>query len=175
MSVEEDLDVVRLEGTVEESDYVGAQWLHLRPRRVMRVLGLLTALMLLGGGAVQIVGWAQGQNPLSDALMLPFLLSLALGYVALLRWQFTRSYRGYKAIHSPIAMEISEAGLHSRSEHGEARLPWHLFRKYKENDRMLLLYQAGNLFHVIPKRLFRGLAELDQAKSVIARHVKSAT
>jgi len=170
-----EVGAVTLEGRIEESDYLAAQWLHLRPRRLMRVLAIILGVLFLAGGAAQIIGWMQGDRPLSDALMLPFLLSVLAGYFLVLRWQFKRSYRGYKAIKLPLHIEVSEAGLYSRSEHGEVRLPWGLFQKYKENGRLLLLYQSGNLFHVLPKNLFKDAADMRRAQDVISRNIRSAT
>ena len=63
---------IKVVGRIEESDYVRAQWLHLRPRPIMAVLGILFVLLLVAGGTVQLVGWARGHGRASDSFMLPF-------------------------------------------------------------------------------------------------------
>ena len=170
-----DQTAIKVTGRIEEADYVRAQWLHLRPRPIMAVFGVLFVAMLIVGGAFQIMGWVQGENPASDALMLPFLASVLLLYFAFLSWRFRRSYRNYKAIKVPIDIEISETELHGKSVHGEARLPWDLFRKFKENKHLFLLYQSDGLFHMLPKRLFSGEADVQRARDIFLRQVKSAT
>jgi|SoiMethySBSTD1v2_1073268.scaffolds.fasta_scaffold17387_13 hypothetical protein len=168
-------ETIRITGRIEEFDYVRAQWLHLRPGRVMAIFGVLFLLMILAGGVVQLVGWARGDASASESLMLPFLFCVFLGYGALLTWRFKRSYRTYKAIQVPIDIEMSGNGFHAKSEHGESRLTWDMFRKYKESKRTLLLYQTAGLFHVLPKRLFRDAADVDRARELFARNVRSAT
>ena len=128
MSLEQ---VIRIHGKISETDYVRAQWLHLRPRPVSAVLGICFALLLLVGGIAQIAGWLEGVATPSEAAMLPFLASVLLLYFGVLSsWRFKRSYRNYKAIQVPVDITLSETEFRAQSEHGEAHLPWDMFRKY---------------------------------------------
>jgi hypothetical protein len=107
--------------------------------------------------------------------MLLFVAALLFLYLLFLSWQFKRSYRSYKAIQVPVTIEMSEEAFRACSEHGETKLPWNMFRKYKENKRLLLLYQTAGLFHVLPKRLFRDAADVERARDLFSRKVRSAT
>ncbi len=162
---------IKLSGKIEEADYVSAMWLHLRPRPVLAVLGgIVVALAVIAGG-VAIAGWLRGARSIVDDMMVPFVALAVVLYGFLFNWRFRRSYRNYKAIQEPVEMELSETQFHGQSIHGETRLPWEIFQKYKENKRCFLLYQTAGLFHILPKQLFESDSDIDRARGMLSQKV----
>lgn len=130
-------------GTLSEKDYVAAQFLHLRPRPVFAFIGvfLLAAYalvlfvfpsLLTFGVAVYLVG--------------SFLL-----YVP---WRARRNFRQYAALSESVSVEVHPDGLRFTRKNGEGLLPWSEIRKWRRNQRLLLLYPASNIFHLLPSHFF---------------------
>ncbi|MHB1033139.1 MAG: YcxB family protein [Pirellulales bacterium] len=163
---------IRLVGKIEESDYVRAQWLHLCAGRLIAVLGIVIVLVFAVASVLAIVEWIGRGAVASEPPVLPLLMLFFAGYAAFLSRRFSRSYRNYKAIQTPITVELTEEGFHGTSAHGETRLGWDMFQRYKESTRLFLLYQTANLFHVLPKRLFADADDVNRARDLFSRKVK---
>ncbi len=165
---------IKLSGKIVEADYVSAMWLHLRPRPVLAVLGGIVIVLAVIAGGFAVAGWLRGTRSVIDASLVPFVAAAFVLYGFLFNWRFRRSYRNYKAIQEPVEMELSETQFHGQSIHGEARLPWELFRKYKENKRCFLLYQTAGLFHILPRQLFESESDVDRTRELLARKIVSS-
>jgi hypothetical protein len=163
---------IRLAGTIEESDYVRAQWLHMRPGPLFVALGIVIILIFAVASVLAIVEWVGRGAVASEPPVPPLFMLFFAGCVAFLTWHFRRLYRNYRAIQVPVTIEMTEEGFHGTSAHGETRLGWDMYRRYKESARLFLLYQTGNLFHVLPKRLFSDADDVDRARDLFSRKVK---
>ncbi|MHB1036885.1 MAG: YcxB family protein [Pirellulales bacterium] len=164
---------IRLAGTIEESDYVRALLWHVRPRLLIWVLVIIVVLVF---AVARLIAWlgrgaAATELPAVSFILLFFAGCLAAG-LARVPWRFRRLYRNYRAIQSPFTLEMTEEGFHATSEHGETRLGWDMFLKYKESARFFLLYQTTILFHILPKRLFVDADDVDRARDLFSRKVK---
>jgi len=63
-------------------------------------------------------------------------------------------YTQHKILHKPFEVEVTEQSFNTYSEYGTGVIPWADFHKWRENEKVLLLYQANNLMNIIPKRIF---------------------
>jgi hypothetical protein len=131
-----------VEGSIKEGDYVAAQFLHMRPRPLFAALGaiLLCIFLLVLFFNRDIAG---------------FVVLFALAAFPLYTlWSAKRAFRQYKALSEPQAIEVKESGLYFKRENGEALVPWSHVRKWRHNNKLLLLYPASRLFHLIPSHFF---------------------
>ena len=55
-------------------------------------------------------------------------------------------------LQKPATLTWNEQGVVMQSEYGDARVPWADFRKAREDQRMILLYESDRLYRLIPKR-----------------------
>lgn len=150
--------MTRIQGSIKEADYVAAQWLHIKPRPVLAVVGILL-LVLAVGLLIYKLDWG-----------LLIALSILLSGVFIWRpYSARRAFRQYKALAEPMSIEVRDDGLYFKREPGEGVLPWSYIRKWKRDSKLLLLYPANNLFYLIPSHLF----ESDVAFSDFVRLIET--
>ncbi len=166
------------------TDYLNAQRLHMRPGTlggIMRyVLIGFFVLMVVAGMASAVIagGWAQSWPFLIPILLLLVAIPLYL-YIFLPR-RVRRLFEQHKELGAPIEHEITPEGLLMTSQYGNSNRPWNIFRKWKENKDLLLLYITDLQFIMIPKRFFAAEqltalhGYLDQNKVLEASKVKSS-
>jgi len=143
---------IEISGVIDEKDYIRAQYLNLKPRPTMMVVGVLVLVLLSFALVMATRELLSGQVTSAELLLFGAVLFVA-GYFQYLHRGFKRNYRQYKSLHEPFSMELTERELQASSSLGEAKIPWENFVKFKENKHLFLLYPCDNLFHMIPKRL----------------------
>jgi hypothetical protein len=81
-------------------------------------------------------------------LMIPVLLWGVLP----LTWR--RIYDQDNEIKLPFEIELGEKTIQFSNEVGKTTRPWTHYRKWKENDELLILYQTDQHATPLPKRIF---------------------
>jgi hypothetical protein len=104
--------------------------------------------------------------------MIPgFFLAAGIGlyrYV-FLPWRVKKMFFQQKELSLPFEMEITETGLVASNEIGNSNRPWANFRKWKEDQNLLLLYHSDLLFSMIPKRVFTSPEQVETIKALLAK------
>ncbi len=150
------MEPIVLEGRIEFADYLAAQRLHRKSGGAWRLIGalnVLVALLWLLGRVIDVRahGW---HVELFDYAALVYAVYIAVIYQVFLPWQYARVYRSHKLLQQDFHYELGEERLHARSAVAESNIPWPLFAKWKADRAVALIYQAHNLFHVLPARWF---------------------
>ena len=155
--------------TITEEEYVKANKLYTKPTKKILYFYLITVTMLL---ALFV---------LSDTMKYRIIIIcvIAGGFVGQFiarhiyaPWQTKKQYKAYKAVQEPILVNYTDTGLNFKSAIGEATIEWQRINKWRENNNLLLLYQAPNVYHVIPKRI----GEIsNKIKDALIQHVGKAT
>lgn len=139
---------------IELSDYKRAQYLHMRSRWYW-LIGILLLAVAVACIAWRVVDYRFGGRVLPlDYLLLFVIAYVFLLYTVFLPMRFTRIYKSHKLLQKAFTSELTEEGLHSKSDMGESNIPWEMFAKWKASKHILLVYQADNLFHLFPVRFF---------------------
>jgi hypothetical protein len=73
--------------------------------------------------------------------------------------------------HGHTTMCLTDDGLRVVSDVGESQQQWKLFSKYRENDRLILLYLPNGQSLTIPKRMMRA-EEVAELVGVLAQHLE---
>jgi len=132
-----------ISGQLKEGDYVAAQFLHMRPRRVYAIIGVLLSCL-----AILAVVY-------SHSLILILCLAYLAGcFFIYLPFRAKRTFRQYKALSERMTVEIRDDGLFVRRINGEGLVPWSQIMKWRNNRKLVLLYPAGSVFHLIPSHFF---------------------
>lgn len=160
-----------------EMDWVDANWLHQRWDRdawLGRGLGIAllacTGFLLLdndslspplnalGGGllSLPVVFWVL--NPVLLRLMLP-------GRVRKLFLQT-------KAALAPFNMEWDERGVSFTSENWSQKNVWSDFLKWRENEKVFLLYINNQSFRIIPLRFFADPSQFENFATTARKNVQ---
>jgi hypothetical protein len=166
---------MKITGMIEQDDYIAAQWVHMRPRKSMRIVlyGLLIIVIIVYGIAAKDVLWDR-----NDAFLFPFwLLTAGLGYfIVFFGWfipfKTKKVYRQHTALQKPFTIEITEEWFRAHSEEGENRTQWSELHKWKEGKRLFLVYRADNVFHMIPKRLLKKPDEVNFFRAVLQKSMR---
>lgn len=132
-----------IQGSLQEADYLAAQRLHIRPRPIFAVVGL----MLLAVALVMLYA----SRSWTLALALAFLFVVLFVYEP---FKAKRLFRQYKALSQRTIVEIRDNGLFFKHENGEGLVPWSHVIKWRSNDKLLLLYPASGLFYLLPSHFF---------------------
>jgi hypothetical protein len=143
-----------------ETDFIQAQWIHVKPRRVYAIAGiiiiLLNLIVMVGSGIQYFSGSYDGK--------LFFLLLCLLFYFSALilwrRYKIKKVYRQQKSLQREVNVEINERGVVFSTENGNYRLDFVDVHKYKDSSSVLLLYHSDMMFNIIPKKSqeLRGLS-----------------
>lgn len=110
----------------------------------------------------------QGWLPLS---VLPIVMLIVVGALVAVYvpWTARRAYRRGKLIRDPADVEWNERSLTIRTTALQSSIPWEDYVKWKENDRLFLLYFSDTLFQVLPKRIFGSRREQDTFRDHLSR------
>jgi YcxB-like protein len=164
-------NVMKIAGKYLWTDYLDAQLLHMTPRPATR-----TTFWLLGVAlAIFIVAIPIYHIPFeswSACLVPAFILAslYAIYRYVLLPRQVKRIFSQQQELNSPFEMDFSQAGLGFSNEFGQSLRPWPTFHKWKENEKMFVLYHSDIMYTMCPKRLFAGNNYLDAVKHYLSEN-----
>lgn len=146
---------MKISGKLEWTDYLEAQRLHMRRGGWRRVLMyavpviLAVALIFVAISAVQDKDWSSFWL-LSWPVIVGGVLLLWM-YVIIPR-RVRQIYSQNKEMAAPFEHQITPTALISTNQFGRGERPWNIFHKWKENDKIFLLYTTDVQFVLIPKR-----------------------
>jgi hypothetical protein len=144
---------VSVEWVLRADDYVAAQALHNRwtDKRALFSLGAIAVGIVIVGFAVpwaHAIGFGLIGGAVGGGLAFELVRRFAIPRRA------RRLFAQQKGLQRPKTLRWDAAGLSWKSEQGEATTPWSDFLKYKESDRLYVLYLSDALFLMVPKRVF---------------------
>lgn len=137
---------------IVKDDFRRAQWLHVKPRPAYAITGIL--LLALVGPLLLIalvVPLTQGHSP-PTIILVAIAGAAYLGGIALYtRWKIGRVYDQMKSLQGEFTMTVDERGIHSSGERGQATMLYSDILRIREDERIMLIYHADNLFNMVPK------------------------
>ena len=81
-----------------------------------------------------------------------------------------RVFRQQTSLHLPFRFSWSAEEILSENERGSSNTKWSEIIKWKENNRLFLLYISDVMFLIIPKRAFADQGELSRFRQALDRH-----
>lgn len=172
--------------TLNDADWIAANWLVIRHAWLWRKLALVFAavwllyiLLLVVPGVIEY-GWSTywvlrgaGQS----ALIAAFLVALLVGLTVALTPRRVRKYLADTRRLTPgYDLTVSPDGLRSVSEIGEVTMRWDQFKRWHENARLIALVITEREILVIPKtQLDPGKIDEVRARLVAAQVERGLT
>jgi hypothetical protein len=98
-----------------------------------------------------------------------FLLLLLLIIPSLV---FARVYRRNSRMFGMRTVTVSDAGIVSDHQLGHTESAWNTYEKFRETQKLFLLYQSTDIIGIVPKRAFASPAGLQQFRALIASKVR---
>jgi len=145
-----------IQGTLSESDYVSAQFLHVKPRPALKITGLLLVAICIAVAIFHPTLW--------------FIVALAYlvgSFLIYMPFKARRTFRQYKALSEHVTIEVRDDGLFFKRTNGEGLVPWSHILKWRANDKMLLLYPASSMFYLITTKFFPSQDSFIEFKTLI--------
>jgi hypothetical protein len=163
-----------IKGTYTADDLVSAQWLHVRPRRSLRVVGILLAAVLCLAGVVMFIGPSGSDWPWGKWLYLASLAYFPILFAVGMPYRTRRSFRQRKDLHRECSFAASDDGLRVQSGDIQGLKPWSDYLKWKEGDDAFLLYMSDNMYQVVPRRFFDSASDVDTFRALLEKNVRRA-
>jgi len=162
---------MELRGRVAVEDLMAAQWVHVRPRRSLAVLGILLLALAIFVMATSFVGHRQSLTD-PTAWILPGILAyLAFTAFVWVPRKVRRSYSQRKDLQHEITLNVTHTGVEARTDQGYSVKPWSDYLRWKEGKSVFLLYLSDHLFQIVPKRFFATREDIDAFRSVISQSI----
>lgn len=158
------MNAAPVQGVLTLADYMAAQRLHLKPRPIFAIIG--AALILVALAAMFLApSWELG-------IALAVMAGMFFVYLPLkARWTFKQ----FKALSEPMALEVREAGLFFKSTNAEGLVPWSHIAKWRRSSTLMLLYPASGFFYMVPSSFFSGQVEFLEFANVVEAKLGRAT
>jgi len=86
-------------------------------------------------------------------------------------WLARRNYRRHKLMQQPLALHVTEQGIHLQSPNGTSRLDWDQIFQWRQDRHNTLVYVAPNQYLVLPRRLAEQGLDMDELTALLTRHV----
>ncbi len=160
---------MEVEYTITESEYVNANKLFSKPTKGVLVFYAVGVILLIITALVSDLVIVQ----------LSAIGGIVGGFIgqAVVRhvyapWRTRKQYRSYKAAQEAVVVSLDENSLHFKSELGESTIEWSRINKWREDHDFLLIYQAPEIYHILPRRIG---GEIDKIREALVEHVGNAT
>lgn len=132
--------------TVTEEDTVAALRLHWKPSRVIRSFQIFIAMWVV---ILAFVGPTNTIKILALSCITVYILTRKLLGPYIQR----RTYRKYKLLQEPVYLSFDADGVKLSAESYNTSITWDHLVRWKDDDRLILLYVSPRQYYVIPKRI----------------------
>ena len=85
---------------------------------------------------------------------------------------FARVYRRNSRLFGMRTVTVSETGIVSDHQLGHTESAWNMYEKFRETQKLFLLYQSADLVGIVPKRAFASPAELQQFRVLMTSNIR---
>jgi len=98
-------------------------------------------------------------------------------FLLLLQWVipslvFRRVYRRNIRMFGTRTVTISDTGIVADHQLGHVESTWNMYEKFRETQKLFLLYQGADLIGIVPKRAFASPADIQQFRALITSNVR---
>ena len=145
---------------ITENEYIQANKLFSAPsKRVLLVYGIAAvSLTLFAIFTDNYIIRTAAMGALTGGISIHFFFRYLYA-----PWRTKKQYRLDTSAQEQVKINQSEQGLHLKTRSGEAVLDWQQIIQWRENKDLLLIYQAADQYHIIPKRIGNLTQDIIQA------------
>ena len=154
-------------------DYKNAQWLHLRPKPIIKYIGIIILLMFIIGFIFTIYdSWIEKNIDKKLLIFFGCTIYLVLFFFVYFPYKFKKYYKQQKLIKEPMEIDIQDLGIKLSSPSVNANLTWDNFIKWKEGKKLFILYQTDTLMNILPKRNFDTENDIIKFRQLLNANIK---
>lgn len=163
--------MIEISGQLTTDDYVSAQFLHFRPRTLFKVAAIPPLFVYVWAMWYSFVGPGSKDFDWLDLVLPAGGLFVVLNFFLYIPWRIRRTFEQRKSLHEQLNAKIDDSGLRAESSRGNANMPWSDFMKWKENDRLILMYISDHIFLTFPKRFFQNNHGVEDLRDILKRNI----
>ena len=154
---------MEVEFTITEDEYAKASVLFSRPSKKLKLFYFLAIVSM--SCSLFVVNSVQLKFAIVGGLIGSVIGFSVFRYV-LAPWNARKQYRKYKAIKEPVIVSLLSSGILFKSNSGQGKLEWPYIHKWRQDENFVLIYQAPNLYHILPKRIGNVVNSISQSLSL---------
>ncbi|WP_115528684.1 MULTISPECIES: YcxB family protein [Xanthomonas] len=162
-----------ISATISLEDHLAAQRLHARQTGKLLIV-ILVVLLLIGAGMLQLIGASE----IIGSVLLGGGGGGLIGLAALHAWGLPRKIKRLHAQQASLRYAYTfawdESGLEITWVDGRLRRPWSDYIRYRENERVLLLYHNDRLFELFAPHWFADQAHYEAFRRVAVQGIEAA-
>ncbi|MFO3703619.1 YcxB family protein [Xanthomonas codiaei] len=162
-----------ISATISLEDHLAAQRLHAR-YTAKGLIVFLVVLLLIGAGVLRLSGASEIIGPVLIGGGGGGLLGLALLHAWGLPRRIKRLHAQQAALRHTYTFAWDETGLEITWADGRLRRPWSDYIRYRENDRVLLLYHNDRLFELFAPHWFADRAQYEAFRRVAVQGITAS-
>lgn len=163
---------IKSECALTVADFLAAQRLHFRPKLLGRISLYAFAFFLTVGLSQETWIIIRGQALPPGWWILPAGVAYgAVLFFIFLPWRVSKIFKANPRLADPLLVTFNEEGLLLDSARRQIKAPWSLLKKWKDNDKMILVYHSRSQFHIFPRRGFTSDAAFSSVKSLLRSHL----
>jgi hypothetical protein len=159
---------VQLKYEIALPEFMEMAWLRHRSS-IRWIIGICVGLigLLLGSAFYVYTDHALG------LVLIAFAIFLLLMQFVVPSLVFRRVYRRNSRMFGMRTVTISDTGIVADHQLGHLESAWNMYEKFRETQKLFLLYQSTDLIGIVPKRAFANPADLQQFRALIASKIRS--
>jgi hypothetical protein len=166
---------MKLNIQLTEEDYIKANYLNLRSKRIVMWAGFLVVAFLAITMVTSIFrAYAYHEDPTCAYIMAGAFILIVFFFKVRFPQRLRHIFRQQKSLHSPHSVEFTDAGIVSTRVEGETKHGWDYYRKWNEGKTLFLLFQSEVLMNMIPKRCFTSPEEMAEFRELLTKKIGAA-
>lgn len=149
-------------------EYLEAIQLHQKMgfRKLMMAIYIMVAVMII----VISTDYSDGREIFRNYGALFFAIAFYLLLTKMIgTYQSKKLYEKSETLSKDTVLRVSSKGI--RVANNDKPIPWDAFRKYKEDDKYVILYTSINNFKIIPKAVMNK-NELNEFTEYLEKHIR---
>jgi hypothetical protein len=99
-------------------------------------------------------------------------LILAISLKPLRAYSVRQSWENQPAFQRHVTWEMTDDCVRISDAITDSRMTWAYFTRVRESENLLLVTREDGAFYILPKRVFPGAVELDQARALLSTKIK---
>jgi YcxB-like protein len=158
---------VQLKYEITLPEFMEMAWLRHRSS-IRWIIGICVGVVGLLMGAVFYVD----ANPVVGMILIAFSIFLLLMQFVIPSLVFRRMYQRNPRMFGMRTVNINDTGIVADHQLGHTESAWSMYEKFRETQKLFLLYQTTDVIGILPKRAFADVADIEQFRTLIASKVR---
>lgn len=150
-------------------DYQRANWLHIRPRRTIRIAGVIIVLLAGVVFAFMSLSLIRTGKHLGIVTVLGASIVYFVMFFSVLFPKYTRRAYGRQRIAEKTHfLELLDQGMVSRTDDSRSNsFSWRKLKQWKMDKHLIIIYVSQKRFMIVPQHAFSSLCQFHAFRDLV--------